>query len=171
MTRLPSAVFWPLLVLGPVQAALAASVLTDSGWLWAVAAGAYVAGLVRLARSPRATAGGLIALGYVLPLLVYAAAYTAMTLPGRPETAEARGLLQPPEAAPPPPPPSDVPAPRLSPTKGNGAAARGVWLLLSTALYLAACAVGGLLWHTPVVVYLAAGVAAVLAIRPPEGHP
>jgi hypothetical protein len=171
MTRHPPAVFWPLLVLGPVQAALAASVLTDCGWVWAVAAGAYLAGLVRLARSPLATAGGLILLGYVLPLLVYAAAYTAQTLPGRPEAAEARGLLQPPETAPPPPPPSDVPAPRLTPPKGNGGAARGVWLLLSTAFYLAACGVGGLFWHTPVVVYLAAGVAAVLAARPPEGHP
>lgn len=171
MTRPPPAVFWPLLVLGPVQAALAASVLTDSGWLWAVVAGAYLAGLVRLARAPLATAGGLIALGYVLPLLVYAAAYTALTLPGRPEAAEARAFLQPPEAAPPPPPPPDVPAPRLTPPKGNRAAARGVWLLLSTALYLAACGVGGLFWHTPVVVYLAAGVAAVLAVPRPEGNP
>lgn len=171
MTRTPPAPFWVLLVLGTPQAALAASVLCEWGWVWAVTAVGYIAGLVRLARLPRVTAGPLVTLGYLVPLLVYAAVYTALTLPGRPETAEARVLFQSPAAGPPPTAPSDVPAPRLVPAGGNGAVARGVWLVLSTAFYLAACAVGGLFWHTPVVVYLAAVVVAVLAFRRPEGFP
>jgi hypothetical protein len=170
MTRTLPAPFWVLLVLGTPQAALAASVLCEWGWVWGVAAVGYVAGLVGLARLPRVTAGPLIALGYLGPLLGYAAVYTALTLPGRPETAEARVLFRSPAAGPPPPTSSDVPTPRLLP-RGNWAVARGVWLVLSTALYLAACALAGLFWHTPVVVYLAAAVAAVLAFRRPEGFP
>lgn len=161
--------FWPLLALGPVQAALAASVLTAAGWVWAAAAVGYVAGLVLLARSPRVTAGPLVALGYLLPLAGYAALYAALTLPGRPELAEAADLVRPAET--PSPPAADVPTPRLTPPGGNGAVARGAWLALSTAVYLAGCGVAGLFWHTPVVVYLAAVVAAVLAVRRPEGHP
>lgn len=169
MTHLSRAVFWGLLILGTAQAALGASVLVVTAWVWAVVAVGYAVGLCWLARRPNLSITRLVGLGYLLPLVLFASGHAARTLPGRPEAAEAAQHFRPTTVE--PPPASDLPAPRLTTPGGERGAARGVWLLAATAVYLAGCAIAGLFWHTPVAVYVVVVVAVVLSARFSRGSP
>jgi len=166
MNTTPSGTFWALAVLGPFQAALAASVLTAAAWVWLVAAGGHLLWLTSRVRRHEVSAVRLVAAGYLLPLAAYGGTYAALAIGARPEVAETRPLVRSPPI--PRPPMSDVPAPRLLATRGDRDVSRRAWRLATAFLYLAACAAAGLLWHTPAVLYLAAAVAAAVAFRLPE---
>ena len=169
MTPTRPGVFWVLLLLGTAQAALAASILSDWAWVWWCVGAAYPVWLTIVVRRPsRRTTGGLLLLGYAGPVLLFGAVYAGRVLPFRPETTQAQLLLRTDRhgtAS----VGSDVPTPKLAPTCADRELARAVWLLLSTFLYLAACAVAGLLAHTPLVVYLGAVLVGVFCVRHSEG--
>ena len=163
MTRSPSGTYWVLVVLGPCQAALAASILFAQPGAWVLTTAGYALWLGKAVRRRAATARACLALGYLLPLLCFAAAHAARALPVRPEAAETRPPTRRPPA-PSPPAASDVPVPRLIPTRSSGQLLQGAWFRGRTFLYLAGCAVVGLLLHTPATVYLAAAAVAAFTV-------
>jgi hypothetical protein len=167
MRTSPPGIFWALAIIGPFQAALAASVLTENGWAWLAAAGGHLLWLALRVR-PGVSAARLVAVGHLLPLAAYGGTYAALAVGARPEAAAAQRLTRP---SPAPRRPSDVPTPRLLVTSDDRDVTRKSWRLVKAFLYLAACAAAGLFWHTPAVLYLAAAVAALAAIRLPEDSP